>query len=119
MYILADHVKPENLRTYGFKPAHEWPEYQEWVDNEYWHDSMFLIPLSPYEPERPNYADEDDSLLVWELQCLRRDKGKYEIWIDMTPSCTFHITCLECSEMFKALYHMIRDGVIVEVDRNG
>lgn len=119
MYILADHIKPEDLRAYGFKPAHEWPEYENWIDNDYWKRDMFLIPMNPDEKGRPNYADEDDEILLWELHCMNRDGGIREIWIDMTPSATFHITCLECNEMFKALYNMIRDGVILEVDRNG
>ena len=119
MYILADGVYLDDLRRYGFKPGREWPKYEEWIDNDYWYDDMFLIPMDPDEPDKPNYADEDDAILQWELHCIRRGLDGYEIWIDMVPSGTFHITCIECNEMFKALYNMIRDGVILEVDRNG
>ena len=114
MYVLSKGVEPKDLRDYGFKPAHELPEWENWLDNEYWKYNMYLISQDPDDPSKPCYADEDDNLLLWEIHVMPIDSTytSWKLWIDMTPCFTYHIDNMDTEKMFYILYRMIKDGVI-------
>ena len=112
MNKLAQGLTPDVLYTYGFKRAYELPEYENWCDNSYWYDDMYLIPLDPDCSDRPYYADEDNELLLWEVHCMLRPDGNYYLWIEMVPSATYHIDNQDCEKMFAVLYKLINNKVI-------
>ena len=108
MYKLTQGLTPDALRHYGFKRAHELPEYDNWCDNSYWYDDMYLIPLDPDCPDSPYYADEDNELLLWKVHCM----SDCRLWIDMVPSATYHIDNQDCEKMFAVLFKLISDKII-------
>lgn len=116
MYRLSKGVKLEDLRKYGFKSAREIAEFDNWCCNTYWYDDLYLIPFERDFPGKPNYADDDNAILLWEIHIMLVNGGQddeyYRVWIDMSPSCTYHIDNQDCEAMFHTLFEMIRDGVI-------
>ena len=116
MYKLAPGIQPEDLRKYGFRPARELPEFDRWCDNDYWYDNYWMIAMDPDHIGKPNYIEDDEDILVWDIHIMPIDSkyNSWHIWFDMAPSCTYHIDNHDCEPAFFTLFEMIRDGVIVD-----
>jgi hypothetical protein len=116
MYRLTKDVSLSDLRKYGFRPARELPEFDNWCCNTYWYDDWYMISVDTEFPGKPYYADDDNCTLLWEIHIMPVNSGQgdvyYRVWIDMSPSCTCHNDNQDCEVMFYTLLQMIKDGVI-------
>lgn len=110
MYFIKDNIDLRSLEKYGFKIGREIPDNERCIDNDYERDDYWLISMNPDEPDEIHYADDDYDQPIW---CVHIQSNR-RVWIDCTPSCTYHIDNMDMEQMFYVLKRMIEDGIIVD-----
>lgn len=108
MYYIKKDVDLKSLEKYGFKIGREIPDNERWICNDYERDDYWLIPMIPGEPEKVFYSDDAFDQPIWSIHI----QSNRDVWIDCTPSGTYHIDNYDMEEMFYALRCMIKDGII-------
>ena len=108
MYYIKKDVDLKLLEKYGFKIGREIPDNKRFICNDQERDDYWLIPMIPGEPEKVFYSDVAFDQPIWSIH-IQRNR---DVFIDCTPSGTYHIDNYDIEEMFYALRCMIKDGII-------
>ena len=111
---LKENVNPEELRKFGFKLGKEWANQGERClegdgyayQHEWWHK----FKMEEDNPDKIEYADEEYDQPTVSL-CFRI--GKYnDLYIDCTPSCTYHIGGSDLDIVSETIYELTMAGLI-------
>ena len=110
MYRLKNNIKVESLRKYGFRLGKEYPDSERCICNKSDREDFWLISLKSDDTDKIRYADENFDQPIWSIHVQRNRR----LWIDCTPSGTYHIDNIDMERMFHVIYLMILDGIIVD-----
>ncbi len=108
MYYIKKDINLKSLEKYGFKIGREIHDNERCICNNFERDDYWLISMNPDEPEKILYSYDAFNQPVWSVHV----QSNRSIWIDCTPSCTYHIDNDEMEKMFYVLKCMIEDGII-------
>lgn len=113
-FRIKDGINLEELRKYGFRTGKEWADDGErCLDNvgyEYQHGWWHKFYMDPDEEGKCiYYADDDyDQPMV---QITVRTENR-DLWIDCTPSGTYHIGGEELDVIVETIMQLTEDGLL-------
>lgn len=111
MLKLKNGIDPKILEKYGFAIGQTFINRGErCIENECDYKDYWKFSMCEDEPERVLYADEefDQAMISIHVQ----SKIENRLWIECTPSRTYHIEGWELDLVTDTLYQMISDGII-------
>lgn len=116
---LKDGICPEVLRKYGFKTGKEWADAGErclkGAGYEYQHGWWHKFLMDEEEPEKIAYTEEEYNIPMVHMAFRTQEKFEMDLYIDCSPSCTYHIGGYELNTVTDTLYDMIQDGILEKV----
>lgn len=124
MLKLKDNISFEKLREYGFKTGKEWADAGErclaGIGYEYLHNRWFKFRMDIDEEtgeltDKIMYTEEQFSIPMVEVSVI--PETRY-IYLDLAPSCTYHISGDELDVATDTLYQLISDGLVEMVNEN-
>lgn len=113
-FRIKDGIDLEELRKYGFKTGKEWADAGEkclsnlgYAYQHVWWHKFYMDPSK--DNECIYYADDDfDQPMV---QITIRTESR-DLWIDCTPSCTYHISGEELDIVVETIMRLTEDGLL-------
>lgn len=111
---LKEGVNLEKLRKFGFLPGKEWADRGErcleGVGYAYQHNWWHKFKMEEDNPNKIEYADDEyDQPSV--SMCFRVGNGN-DLYIDCTPSCTYHIGGSDLDIVSETIYELTLAGLV-------
>lgn len=108
---IKDGADLENLRIFGFRTGKEYADSGErcmGVGYEYQHDWYHKFSTDP-ETGKVLYADDDMDQPMVQISVRRETR---EIYIDCTPSCTYHIGGDDLDVLISTVMDLTKSGLL-------
>lgn len=124
MLKIKDNVSLEILRNYGFKTGKEWADSGErclvGTGYEYLHNRWFKFRMDIDEEtgeltDRIMYTNEEYDIPMVEISVIPETRS---IYLDLAPSCTYHIDGDELDVATDTLFQLISDGLVEMENRD-
>lgn len=113
--VLKKGIDPEILKKYGFKTGKEWAKKERCLQGsgyEYQHNWYHKFLMDEEEPDKILYADEQYDQPLVEITIRIGEEYNNDLYIDCTPSGTYHIGGYELDIVAETIYDLVKDGIL-------
>lgn len=113
---LKEGINLQELVNYGFKTGKEWSEQGERClkgeGYKYQHEWYHKFLMDDENPDKIMYADEDYDQPIVHISIRTGDNFNNDVYIDCTPSGTYHIGGSELDIVTETLFDLINAGLL-------
>jgi hypothetical protein len=114
MLKIKDGIDLKKLEEYGFNIGEKFIDNGErCICNESEYNDYWKFSMDEDEPEKVLYADDEFDQAIVSIH-VQSSMGN-RLYIECTPSCSYHIEGFELNIVTDTLYQMILDGIVEQV----
>lgn len=125
MLVLKQGVNPEVLREFGFKPGREFFGKERWCEDgigyeyqaDWYHKFLRIDPEEGVPSEDGEIAYTDEEYDIPMVQMSFRIGVLNDLYIDCSPSGTYHIGGDELDVVADTIYSLIQAGLVEKKER--
>ena len=120
---LKDSVSPERLKEFGFHRAEDDFKTELWCGDGMGAHKDWWYKFLTVDPETYEYGEGYDDIAYAEdsmnpmVQLIFRIGSGNDLWIDCTPSETYHIEGDEVDIVADTIYDLVDSGIVEKFDR--
>lgn len=109
-------INPQKLMNYGFKTGKEWAEQGEKClegqGYKYQYEWYHKFSMDEENPDRIMYADEEYDQPIVHIAIRIGENFNNDLYIDCTPSGTYHIGGSELDIIAETIFDLVNDGLL-------
>ncbi|MBS4958166.1 MAG: hypothetical protein KHZ99_14110 [Clostridium sp.] len=113
---LKEGIDKEKLKKYGFKTGKEWAEQGERClkgeGYKYQHDWYHKFLMDEEDSNKIMYADEEYDQPIVHISIRIGENFNNDLYIDCTPSGTYHIGGSELDIVTETVFDLVNDGLL-------